>query len=95
MASTQTSETVVVDKGPEGISDTEQQLLAQARKISTVDKMRAHFAAQPKRRVKIRKESGPAPVFVSVNGYSFTVPVGVPVEVPEQVAQMLEEGDYI
>lgn len=96
MVAKQNVETIVAENALEGITDTEAQLQAQARKISTVDKMRAHFAAQPKRRIKIRQEgANKQPVPVSVNGYSFLVPTGVMVEVPEQIAEILEEADYI
>lgn len=52
---------------------------------------------QPKVKVKV-KASGKddkAPVPVGINGYIYQVPKGVYVEVPEQVAQILEEADYI
>ena len=65
---------------------------AQVSNISRIDKMRQHFLKQPKRRVKVRNDG---PVRVQVNGYSFLIQPNVVVEVPEQVAQLLEEADYI
>lgn len=57
---------------------------------SQIDKMRDHFAAQPKRRIRVREEQ-----FVQVNGYSFRIMPGEFVMVPEQVAEILEESDRI
>lgn len=54
------------------------------------DKMRAHFAAQPKVTVKCNKDA-----WVQINGYSFAIRGGTKVQVPEQVAQHLENGGYI
>ena len=50
--------------------------------------------------VKLFKDKGEykEPLFVAVNGRSFTVPRGVPVEVPECVAEVLrnsqEQDEY-
>ena len=55
--------------------------------------MREHFARQKKVSVRILKEKGDA--FVQVNGYTFIVQAGARVEVPEQIAQMLEDAEYI
>lgn len=59
---------------------------------SMIDVMRRVLAAQPKRRVKVRHDSD---VFVQINGYSYLIQPNVPVDVPEQVAELLEQGDYI
>jgi len=55
--------------------------------------MKAYFGAQKKVAVRILKDKGDA--FVQVNGYTFIVQAGAKVEVPEQIAQMLEDGGYI
>lgn len=57
---------------------------------SMIDTMRDHFAAQPKRRIRVQEEQ-----FVQVNGYSFRILPGEFVQVPEQVAQMLEDSNRI
>ena len=66
--------------------------VAQVANISRIDKMRKHFLSQPKRRVKVRNDS---PVRVQVNGYSFLIQPDVYVEVPEEIADLLEQADYI
>lgn len=55
------------------------------------------LAAQPKRRIKIkqRDKTDIAAVPVGINGYKYLVPKGEYVEVPEAVAVLLEEADYI
>lgn len=58
---------------------------------SMIDVMRDILHSQPKRRIKVRNDSD---VFVQINGYSYLIQPNVFVEVPEQVAQMLEDGDY-
>lgn len=82
---------------PEGRPESEIQAEAQARKLSTIDKMREHFAAQPKERIKIRKDAsgGHTQVSVQVNGYTFLIQTDATVDVPTQVADMLREADYI
>jgi hypothetical protein len=54
--------------------------------------MRDYLAAQPKRRVKLRNDGD---VFVQINGYSLLIQPNVPVDVPEPVAVLLEQADYI
>ena len=51
--------------------------------------------AQPKRRIRISKELFGVETFVGINGYKFVIQNGVAVEVPEQVAQLLEESGRI
>lgn len=57
---------------------------------SQIDKMRDHFASQPKRRIRVQEEQ-----FLQVNGYSFRIMPGDFVHVPEQIAQMLEDSGRI
>jgi len=62
--------------------------------------MKAVLDAQPKVRVKlyqVPKDSTDAelpPQVVQINGYIMYVPRGVSVEVPEEVANILEEAGY-
>lgn len=65
--------------------------LATAR--SDHDKMREYFAKQPKETIKIQKDRGGQ--FVQVNGYTFDIAAGYPVEVPKQIAQMLRDAGVI
>ena len=55
-----------------------------------------HVAAKPAKKVKVKlfKDNGmyKDPVFVAVNGQRFIVPRGVEVEVPEYIADVLEES---
>lgn len=75
-----------------GLSQDEVKLIAQAKRVSLIDYMREWLAAQPKRKVKVRAESD---VFVQINGYSVLIQPGVPVDVPEPIAVLLEQADYI
>jgi hypothetical protein len=59
---------------------------------SMIDVMRDVLKAQPKRRVRVRSD-GDVPV--QINGYSFLIQPNVWVEVPEQVAEMLDDGGYL
>lgn len=65
---------------------------AEAARLSLIDQMRDYFKAQPRVRVKVHND---ADVPVQVNGYTFIVQAGVPVDVPEDVAKLLEEAGYI
>lgn len=55
--------------------------------------MKAHFDAQPKENIKVRKDDGEQ--FVQVNGYTFQIQPGVVVAVPRQVANILRDADII
>lgn len=59
---------------------------------SMLNVMKRIFATQPRVKVKVHNDSD---VFVQINGYSFLIKPGKTVEVPEQVAEVLEEGGYI
>ena len=52
---------------------------------------------QTKRKVKIKSKGAEdkAAVPVCINGYVFMIPKDTAVEVPEAVAKLLEEADYI
>lgn len=56
----------------------------------TQNTMRDHFAAQKKVSVKCQKDE-----WVQVNGYTFIIKGGERVEVPEQIAQILDEAGRI
>ena len=56
------------------------------------ERMRDLFASQPKVRIKLPiDESRGARQLVSINGYAFTIERGVKVDVPQGVADFLEE----
>jgi len=59
---------------------------------SMLNVMRDLYRVEPRRRVKVHNDG---PVQVQVNGYSFLIREGVPVEVPESVADILEDAGYI
>lgn len=82
------SDTPLVEAVPEAVALSQ----AESERQSMIDKMRDYLAAQPKRRVKVRNDGD---VFVSINGYSVLVKPNVWLHVPEPIAQLLEEGDYI
>lgn len=59
---------------------------------SMLNVMRDTFAKQKRVRVKVHNDG---PVTVQVNGYTFLIQEGVHVEVPEQVAELLDQAGYI
>ena len=58
---------------------------------SMLNVMRDKYAKEKRVRVKVHNDG---PVQVQINGYSFLIQEGVPVEVPESVAQILEDAGY-
>lgn len=60
---------------------------------SMLNRMRQYFAVQPRVRVRVPKEKGNVPV--QINGYTFLIAAGEYVEVPRDVADALEAGNYI
>lgn len=58
-----------------------------------VDAAFAQLREQPKVRIRIHKDLGPQVVII--NGARYNVPSNVPLMVPEQVAQVLEESGRI
>lgn len=60
--------------------------------VSMLGRMKEKYAKEKRVRVKVHND---APVQVQVNGYSFLIRENVPVEVPESVAQILEDAGYI
>ena len=65
---------------------------AEAARLSLIDQMKEYFKKQPRVRVKVRND---ADVPVQINGYTFIVQANVPVDVPEDVAKLLDEAGYI
>lgn len=65
---------------------------AEAARLSLIDKMKIYFKDQKRVRVKVRND---ADVPVQINGYTFIVQANVPVDVPEDVARLLDEAGYI
>jgi hypothetical protein len=55
--------------------------------------MRDHFRKQKRVMIRIPKEAGETSV--QINGYGFQIQPGVKVEVPQQVADVLEEAGII
>jgi hypothetical protein len=85
---TPTNDTEVVAPKPLAVAATEQEAVRQ----SLIDKMRDYFKDQKRVRVKVRNDSD---VPVQINGYTFIVQHDVPVDVPQDVADLLEAADYI
>lgn len=65
---------------------------AERGRVSLLDRMRDELAKEPKREVKVRSDGD---VFVQINGYTFIIQPGLKVKVPESVAVLLENADYI
>ena len=69
---------------------------AEQARLSLIDEMKKYFRAERAkgnvRKVKIHNDSD---VPVQINGYTFLVQKGVSVEVPNDVADLLEEAGYI
>lgn len=75
----------VIEK-PEGLTDD------RAAHESMLNTMKRIFAEMPRVKVRVHNDSD---VFVQINGYSFLIKPGKTVEVPEQVAEVLEDAGYI
>jgi hypothetical protein len=67
-------------------------LAAEETRLSLIDQMREYFKTQKRVRVKVRND---ADVPVQINGYTFIVQANVSVDVPEDVARLLEDAGYI
>lgn len=65
----------------------------QGAQASTIDFMRDHFSKQRKVSIKIPLDRGEQ--WVQVNGYTFQIMAGERVNVPEQVAQILEDAGVV
>ena len=61
--------------------------------LSRIDQMRDYFSKQPKETIRVPKEKGEQ--YVQVNGYTFVIAPGIPVKVPEQIADMLRTAEII
>jgi hypothetical protein len=59
---------------------------------SMLNVMRDKYKTEKRVRVKVHNDG---PVQVQVNGYSFLIRENVPVEVPESVAEILDQAGYI
>lgn len=70
----------------------EAKTLQETARLSRIDEMREYFKNQKRIRVKVRNDSD---VPVQINGYTFIVAANVPVEVPVDVAELLEVAGYI
>lgn len=56
----------------------------------SLDQMRKYFEGQPKVTIKTREQE-----WVQINGYTFIIQAGERVEVPEDVAKILEDAGRI
>jgi hypothetical protein len=79
------------NSGPINVDIPQTDQIQQAR--SDLDKMREYFKAQRKVTIKVPKDRGSQ--FVQVNGYTYQIAAGIPVQVPEQIAAMLRDADVI
>lgn len=61
-------------------------------RLSLIDQMKVYFKDQPRVRVKVRND---ADVPVQINGYTFIVRANVAVDVPQDVADLLDQAGYI
>ena len=75
-----------------GKTSEEVRIEGEAAHLSMIDRMRAHYKTEKRVRVKVRASHD---VPVQVNGYTFVVQPNVYVDVPESIALLLEEADYI
>lgn len=69
---------------PAPTSDEDRQAAAQ------FDRMKAHFASRPKVSIRTRNDE-----WVQVNGYTLIIKAGERVEVPDEIATLLEESGRI
>ena len=87
----QDSETVKTPETVEESAITDAQCLEDAKKWGAV------LAKEPKRNIKIKgknnKDTEPVPV--GINGYFYFINKNESIEVPQSVARVLEEADYI
>ena len=77
---------------PAASADPAVQVNATVLQQSMLNVMRDKYKKEKRVRVKIHNDS---PVQVQVNGYSFLIRENVSVEVPESVADILDEAGYI
>lgn len=75
-----------------GVATPAVQAQANAAHKSMLNTMRDKFAKEKRVRVKVHNDG---PVTVQINGYTFLIREGVPVEVPESVATILDQAGYI
>lgn len=64
-----------------------------AEQKSVQDAMREHLHKQRRVRIRIPKEQGEQTV--QINGYTVQIMAGVAVEVPEQIAEVLQDAGII
>ena len=85
---------IVVDEAPAAAPAPSAKVQTEATiaQQSMLNVMRDKYKAERRVKVKVHSDS---PVSVQVNGYSFLIREGVSVEVPESVAEILDEAGYI
>jgi hypothetical protein len=74
------------------LSEEQVMVIAAEKRTTLIEETKAWLATQPKRTVKVRSDGD---VFVQINGYGMLIQPGVSVEVPEPVAVLLDQADYI
>lgn len=87
-----------VEKQAETIKAEEKKPLTDADFDREAKKWGKIYAKEPKRKIKIylpKDSKDIAPVPVIINGYSYFINKGETVEVPETVAKILENANYI
>ena len=82
---------MVVD-APAPVAEPAAKAGAEAARMSMLNVMRDKYAKERRVPVKVHSDG---PVQVQVNGYSFLIQNDVKVEVPESVAELLDEAGYI
>jgi hypothetical protein len=85
---------IEVEGAPVSVPASPPSAVAQATsgRVSMLNIMRDKFKNEKRVRVKVHNDG---PVQVQVNGYSFLIRENTPVEVPESVAEILEDAGYI
>jgi hypothetical protein len=77
-----------------GAASPEVAAAATAARMSMLTVMREKFAVEKRVRVKVKSHNA-QPVPVQVNGYTFLIQPDKWVEVPESVADLLDQAGYI
>lgn len=87
--------TPMTDRQMEQVSKSTAEILNAQPKV----KIKLHLPAEELKKLQASKEAGKNVEwpyeFVSINGYNFQIQKGVPVEVPQSVAEVLEQAGMI
>lgn len=93
----QDSETVKTEEKVETVEKVDDSSITDAQCLEDAKKWGAVLAKEPKRTIKIKGKSNKdtEPVPVGINGYFYFINKNESIEVPQSVARVLEEADYI